>query len=86
MQRKLERVGPRMVDHLGRIVLPIEIRRAAGIRVRDMLDIYYDCDDGTVLLRKPEHICLFCRNSGELAKIGDQYICRDCAEKLREML
>ena len=40
----------RKVDELGRIVLPIELRRSLGIEVRDPLEIYVDED--TILLKK----------------------------------
>lgn len=32
----------RKVDELGRIVLPIELRRTMGIEVKDALEIYVD--------------------------------------------
>ena len=34
----------RQVDVLGRIVLPIELRRTMGIEVRDNLEIFVDGD------------------------------------------
>lgn len=40
----------RKVDELGRIVLPIEIRRALNIEIRDSLEIC--ADSNTIVLRK----------------------------------
>ena len=40
----------RKVDELGRIVLPIELRRTLDIAVRDELEIYLD--DDKVILKK----------------------------------
>ena len=40
----------RKVDELGRIVLPIELRRTLDIAVRDELEIYLD--DDKVVLKK----------------------------------
>ena len=40
----------RKVDDLGRIVLPIELRRSLGIDVKDPIEIYVDED--TIILRK----------------------------------
>lgn len=31
----------RKIDELGRIVIPIEIRRTLGIQVKDSLEIFY---------------------------------------------
>lgn len=40
----------RRVDELGRVVLPIELRRMLGIEVKDSLEIFVDGD--SVILRK----------------------------------
>ena len=39
----------RKVDELGRIVLPIELRRTLDIEVRDEMEIFID--DGKIVLR-----------------------------------
>ena len=48
----------RKVDELGRIVLPIELRRNLDIAERDELEIYVDGDN--VILHKHEASCIFC--------------------------
>ena len=53
----------RKVDELGRIVLPIELRRTMGIDVKDALEIYVEGD--TIMLRKYEPSCVFCGNAKE---------------------
>lgn len=40
----------RKVDELGRIVIPIEIRRTLGVEVKESLEIFVDRD--TILLKK----------------------------------
>ena len=40
----------RKIDDLGRVVLPIELRRMLGIEVKDSLEIFVDGD--SVILRK----------------------------------
>lgn len=49
----------RKVDELGRIVLPIELRRTMDIAVRDELEIFID--NNRVVLQKCEHSvsCIF---------------------------
>ena len=42
----------RKVDELGRVVIPIELRRTLGIAERDALEIYTDED--RIVLRKYE--------------------------------
>ena len=54
----------RKVDELGRIVLPIELRRTLDIAVKDALEIYVD--EGTIILKKYEPSCIFCGNSKDV--------------------
>ena len=51
----------RKVDELGRIVLPIELRRTLGIEVRDPIEIYVDEDK--ILLKKYAPACIICGES-----------------------
>jgi AbrB family transcriptional regulator, transcriptional pleiotropic regulator of transition state genes len=47
----------RKVDELGRVVIPIELRRTLGIAEKDALEIYVD-DDRIVLKKyKPSMTC-----------------------------
>ena len=48
----------RKVDELGRIVIPIELRRTLGIGEKDALEIYVDAD--TIILKKYLPACIFC--------------------------
>ena len=70
----------RKVDDLGRIVLPIELRRQLGIRAGDELDIAVD--GSTVLLRKIESRCVFCDSMTDLRGYRDKQICKSCVGEL----
>ncbi len=48
----------RKVDELGRIVLPIEMRRTLDIAERDALEIYVE--GASVILKKYKPSCIFC--------------------------
>ena len=48
----------RKVDELGRVVLPIELRRTLGIEEKDPLEIYMD--GPSIVLRKYQVSCVFC--------------------------
>ena len=50
----------RKVDELGRVVLPIELRRNLNIEEKDSLEIYVD--GNSVILKKYEPDCIFCGN------------------------
>ncbi len=48
----------RKVDELGRIVLPIELRRTLDIAEKDCLEIYMDGE--SIVLKKYQPACIFC--------------------------
>ena len=54
----------RKVDDLGRIVLPIELRRTLDIAERDELEIFMESD--RIVLQKYEPACIFCGSSRAL--------------------
>lgn len=70
----------RKVDELGRIVLPIELRRTLDIAVKDALEIYVD--EGTIILKKYEPSCIFCGNSKDVIDFKGKNICPKCMEEL----
>ena len=72
----------RKVDELGRIVLPIELRRTLDIDIKDSIEIYVEND--SIILKKYEPTCIFCGNSGELKAFNDKNICHECLEKLKK--
>ena len=70
----------RKVDELGRIVLPIELRRTLDIAERDPLEIYVD---GTsIILRKHESSCVFCGSGKDVTEFKDKNICAVCLREL----
>ncbi len=66
----------RKVDELGRIVIPIELRRTMGIEEKDALEIYVDNDK--IILKKYEPACIFCGNAEEVQNYKGKNICRSC--------
>ncbi|MGI6028323.1 MAG: AbrB/MazE/SpoVT family DNA-binding domain-containing protein [Candidatus Heteroscillospira sp.] len=70
----------RKVDDLGRIVLPIELRRSLGIDVKDPIEIYVD--DDTIMLRKHDPACVFCGGTKEILNYRGKNICAECAKEL----
>ncbi len=71
----------RKVDELGRIVLPIELRRTLDIMERDELEIYLDHD--RIILQKFEPSCIFCGSSHGLVQYRGKNICQDCIHNMR---
>ena len=73
----------RKVDELGRIVLPIELRRTLNIDERDSLEIYVD--GNSVILRKYQPSCVFCDNAAEVISYKGKNICRKCLAELEKL-
>ena len=70
----------RKVDELGRIVLPIELRRTMNIGVKDALEIYVDGDQ--IVLKKYEPSCIFCGNAKDIIHYKGKNVCSACAHEL----
>jgi transcriptional pleiotropic regulator of transition state genes len=70
----------RKVDELGRIVLPVEMRRMFGIRAGDELDIGVQGD--SIFLRKRGAGCVFCAGVEGLRSYRDKLVCATCAAEL----
>jgi transcriptional regulator, AbrB family len=73
----------RQLDSLGRIVLPIELRRTLGINTKDMLEIFVE--GNSVILRKYEPNCLFCGSGAGLTVYKEKMICRRCLKEINEL-
>ena len=70
----------RKVDELGRIVLPVELRRTMDISVKDSLEIF--TEDGRIILCKYEPKCIFCGTDKDVIDFKDKSVCRKCAGEI----
>lgn len=73
----------RKVDELGRIVLPIELRRTLDIAEKDALEIYVD--NNSVVLKKYQPACIFCGDAREVTLFHGKNICTKCLQELRRL-
>lgn len=72
----------RKVDDLGRIVLPIELRRTLDIAERDELEIYIENE--RIILQKYEPACVFCGSPRDLVSYRRKNVCQDCIRQMSE--
>ena len=74
----------RKVDQLGRIVLPIELRRNLDIvEEKDALEIFIE--DKNIYLRKYEPTCIFCLNARNVISFKWRNVCQNCLKELKEI-
>lgn len=71
----------RQLDTLGRIVLPIELRRTMDIGVKDMLEIFVDGD--SIILKKYHPSCVFCSDARDVTHYKGKLVCKNCLAELR---
>lgn len=71
----------RKVDELGRIVLPIELRRTLDIAEKDALEIFID--RATIILKKYEPACIFCGDAKDVINYKGKNICQACMKELK---
>lgn len=72
----------RRVDELGRVVIPIELRRTLNIHEKDPIEIFVD--DDKVILKKyiTDDSCIFCSSTDIHSTYRGRNICFDCIKKL----
>jgi transcriptional pleiotropic regulator of transition state genes len=70
----------RKIDDLGRIVIPIELRRALEISIKDPIEIYIDGE--YVMLKKFTPLCYFCGSQDKLVLFKGKKVCQDCINDL----
>ena len=66
----------RKIDELGRIVIPIEMRRTLGVDSHDPIEMSVDGE--SIILRKYAPGCVFCGNPKDNIEYAGKRICRDC--------
>lgn len=70
----------RKVDELGRIVLPIEMRRTLGINIKDALEMFTEGE--SIILRKYSPACLFCGSTEGNIEYKGKRVCKNCIESM----
>lgn len=73
----------RKVDDLGRIVIPIELRRTLGIEIKDSLEIYVENDQ--IILKKYLPACTFCANASGITIFKGKNVCSECLADLQKL-
>lgn len=73
----------RPVDKLGRVVIPMEIRKRFNMdREGDCFEIF--TEDDKIILKKYKPSCVFCGSLKNTISMNDQVVCKECIEKLKK--
>lgn len=71
----------RKVDELGRIVIPMELRRTLGIAEKDAVEIFVDGEQ--IIMKKYNPSCIFCGEARNVISNKGKNICTDCLEEIK---
>lgn len=74
----------RKVDELGRIVIPIELRRTLDIAEKDALEIYVDTE--RIILKKYQPDCILCGNAEDVINYKGKNLCKSCLVELSKQI
>lgn len=69
----------RKVDHLGRIVLPKELRELLTIQSQDGVEFFVD--ENKIVLKRYNPCCVICGGTESLFYYREKIICANCIEE-----
>lgn len=79
----MESIGiVRRIDSLGRVVVPMELRRKLGIESFSDVEVYREED--TVVVEKLVPECYLCGSQENTFTFKNKTVCRRCVTKLTE--
>lgn len=74
----------RKIDELGRIVLPIEIRRTLDMDRGDSVEIFVD--EEKIILKRYNPACIFCGNAENVSVFKGKLVCADCLREMKKSI
>ncbi len=72
------------IDNIGRIVLPMELRKMLHLQAKDRIEISYDQEREGILIRRWRPSCAFCGGQEALICRGDRFLCKQCLEEFKK--
>lgn len=72
----------RRIDELGRIVLPMKLRKALGLEIRDPVEMFVD-DNNCVLVKKYLPSCILCGDNSDVLSFKGRNVCKACLKDMK---
>ena len=73
----------RRVDQLGRLVLPMELRRTLDITEKDTLEIFVDGEQ--IVLKKYHPACIFYGEVKDIINYKGKLVCKSCIKEINKI-
>lgn len=70
----------RRIDDLGRVVIPVEMRRVLDMGEREALSI--SLENNAIVLRRAHAGCVFCGSGKDVVDFRGKLVCPRCARQL----
>ena len=71
----------RKLDELGRVVLPIELRRTMDLNIHDTVEIFVEGEN--IILKKYHPACIFCGDARDVTTFKGKLVCVNCLRELQ---
>ena len=71
----------RRVDQLGRIAIPIDLRREFDLKIKDDVEIFTEGD--TIIFKKHVPACVFCGEVEDVSDFKGKIVCKGCLESMK---
>lgn len=71
----------RNLDSMGRVVLPVELRRTLDLPEGTLMEIY--TEDDKIIIHKHNNKCEFCGSADNIQEIKDKFVCENCKERFK---
>ena len=80
----MDLIATRRLDELGRVTLPMEVRKKLQLEPDTAVRIYFDGEK--IVLQKAEPSCKICGKESDLTKIAgkDAFICAACRQSIQK--
>lgn len=80
----MEMTMQRRIDELGRVVLPMEMRKLLSLKEKDTLNIR--CSDGKITMERAADCCALCHTGdGPLTNMEGGLLCPACIERVKAL-
>lgn len=75
----------RLIDELGRLVLPIEARKVMEWGEKTPVEIWVSPTNDEIVLRRHIFACNYCGSTESLKEYQKRYICPDCQAEISKL-
>jgi len=80
-----EKSAVRLIDELGRIVLPVEARQVMDWGEKTPVEIWVNATDNELVIKRHTVSCHYCGSTEKLKEYRKKYICPVCQRLIAEL-